>query len=442
MLLACGAHVKKIGPGQGEAARRAYNPLTIMIPETFLQLAVALGLGLLVGLQRERMDSAIAGIRTFPLITLFGAVAGMLGKVLGGWVVAAGLVAAAGLVTAGNLARMHKGEADPGQTTEFTALVMYGIGAWLVVGPRMAEAIVLGGVVAILLHLKQPLHQLAERMGEKDVRAIMQLVLLALVILPLVPDRTFGPYGVLNPFQIWWMVVLIVGLSLLGYVAYKIFGARAGAALGGVLGGIISSTATTVSYARRSKEDPESSRLAALVVVIASTVVFGRVLVEIAAVAHGSFADLAPPLAAMLGVMAALSAAVWLADRRSMAEPPEPGNPADLKSALFFGLVYAGVLLAVAFARDRFGTAGLYTVAAVSGLTDVDALTLSTSRLVDGGKLAAADGWRAILIAVLSNLVFKMGVVAVLGSRRMLGRIAVLFGAALLGGGVILWLWP
>lgn len=413
-----------------------------MLPDIFIQLAVALGLGLLVGLQRERMDSAIAGIRTFALITLFGAVAGQLGKTFGGWVVAVGLLAAAGLVTAGNLVRLPKGEADPGQTTEFTALVMYGIGAWLVVGPRMTEAVVLGGVVALLLHLKEPLHQLAGRMGEKDVRAIMQLVLIALVILPLLPDRTFGPYGVLNPYQIWWMVVLIVGLSLLGYVAYKLFGARAGAALGGVLGGLISSTATTVSYARRSKEDPESSRLAALVVVIASAVVFGRVLVEIGVVAWGSFLALAPPIGAMLGVMAVLAVSVWFLDRKKMAEPPEQGNPAELKSALFFGLVYAGVLLAVAFARDRFGTAGLYIVAAISGLTDVDALTLSTSRLVDGGRLDPGDGWRAILIGVLANLVFKMGIVAVLGSRRMLGRVAVLFGVALAGGAVIFLIWP
>lgn len=412
-----------------------------MLPDIFIQLGVALGLGLLVGLQRERMDSAIAGIRTFALITLFGAVAGQLGKTFGGWVVAVGLLAAAGLMTAGNLSRLSKGEADPGQTTEFTALVMYGIGAWLVIG-SMPVAIVLGGTVALLLHLREPLHEFAGRIGEKDVRAIMQIVLIALVILPLLPDRTFGPYGVLNPYQIWWMVVLIVGLSLLGYVAYKMFGAQVGAALGGVLGGVISSTATTVSYARWSKEDPESSRRAALVVVIASTVVFGRVLFEIGVVAWDSFLELAPPIASMLGVMVVLAVLVWFVDRKKAAGSLEQGNPANLKSAVFFGLVYAGALLAVAFARDRFGTAGLYTVAAISGLTDVDALTLSTSRLVDGGRLASGDGWRAILIATLSNLVFKTGIVAVLGSRRMLGRVAALFGVALASGVVILWVWP
>ena len=412
-----------------------------MLPAPFLQFAVALGLGLLVGLQRERMDSAIAGIRTFALITLFGAVAGQFGQVFGGWVVAVGLLAVAGLMTAGNLSRLPEGKAEPGQTTEFAAVLMYGIGAWVVVG-SMTQAVVLGGVVAVLLQLREPLHQFAGRMGEPDIKAIMQLVLIALVILPLLPDRTFGPYGVLNPYQVWWMVVLIVGLSLLGYVGYKLLGARAGTVLAGILGGVISSTATTASYARRTKQDPGISRLAALVVMIASAVVFARVLVEIAVAAHGSFLALAPPIAAMLGVAAALSILAWLIDRRATREPPVPGNPAELKSALFFGAIYAAVLLAVAFARDRFGTAGLYTVAALSGLTDVDALTLSTARLVDGGLLAPGDGWRAILLAVLSNLVFKAGIVAVLGSRRMLGRVAVLFAAVLAGGGAIWWLWP
>ncbi|HYO11796.1 MAG TPA: MgtC/SapB family protein [Thermoanaerobaculia bacterium] len=412
-----------------------------MIPDIYIRLAVALGLGLLVGLQRERVDSGVAGIRTFALITVFGAVVGQIGKTFGGWLVAVGLLAVAVLVTAGNLARLSKGEAEPGQTTEITALLMYGVGVWLVVG-SMPVAVVLAGVIALLLHLREPLHEFAGRMGEGDIRAIMQLVLIALVILPLLPDETFGPYDVLNPYQIWWMVVLIVGLSLLGYVAFKLFGAGAGAVLGGILGGLISSTATTVSYARRTKESPDLSRLAALVVMIASTVVFARVLVEIAAVAPGSFLALAPPLAAMLGVAVAVSVAFWFVGRGEDPDLPKPSNPAELKAAVTFGVLYAVVLLAVAFARDRFGTAGLYIVAVLSGLTDVDAITLSTSRLVGGGRLDPEVGWRAILIAALSNMVFKAGIVAVLGDRRLLGRIAVLFGAVVAGGGVILWLWP
>jgi uncharacterized membrane protein (DUF4010 family) len=412
-----------------------------VIPDPFLQLFVALGLGLLVGLQRERADPVIAGIRTFALITVLGALAALLGRSFGGWIVAVGLLVAAALVLSGNLVRLGRGDADPGQTTEFTALVMYCVGALAVVAP-LAVPVVLAGAVAVLLHFKEPLHRFVGRMGEQDIRAIMQLVLIALVILPILPDRPFGPYEVLNPYQIWWMVVLIVGLSLAGYVAYKLFGTKAGSALSGVLGGLISSTATTVSYARRTKETPESARLAALVIVIASAVVFGRVLVEMAVVAPSYLIYMGPPIAAMLGVAVLVSLVAWFFGRDRDAEPPEPGNPAELKSALVFGALYAGVLLAVAFARDRFGTAGLYTVAAISGLTDVDAITLSTSRLVAGGGLDPSTGWRAILLAGLSNLVFKAGIVAALGARALFGRIVLLFGLALAGGGVILWLWP
>jgi uncharacterized membrane protein (DUF4010 family) len=317
---------------------------------------------------------------------------------------------------------------------------MYGIGAWVVVG-SMAAAVVLGGVVAVLLQLREPLHQLAGRMGEQDIKAMMQLVLVALVILPLLPDRPYGPYGVLNPYQIWCMVVLIVGISLLGYVGYKLFGARAGTVVAGVLGGVISSTASTASYARRTRKDPAKSRLAALVVMIASAVAFVRVLAEIAVVAPRSFLALAPPVAAAFGVAAAVSVGAWLADRHDPEESPQPGNPAELRSALFFGALYAAVLLGMAFARDRFGMAGLYIVSAISGLADVDALTLSTARLVAAGRLAADPGWRAILVAVLANLVFKACLVAVLGSRRMLGWVAALFGVTLVGGGLVLWLW-
>jgi uncharacterized membrane protein (DUF4010 family) len=412
-----------------------------MPPTPFLQLAVALVLGLLVGLQRERTDSAIAGIRTFALITLLGTVAALLGKVFGGWVVAVGFLASAALVVSGNVVRMQSKEADPGQTTEFTALIMYGIGALVVIAP-MPIAVVLGGVVAVLLNLREPLHRFVGKMAEDDLRAIMQLALIALVILPVLPDRPMGPYDVLNPYQIWWMVVLIVGLSLAGYVGYKMFGAHGGAVVGGLLGGLISSTATTASYARRTREEPDSSRLAALVVVLAASVVFGRILVEIAAAAPRAFLALAPPIGTMLGVGAAISIGVWLGSRRNGSEPPKQANPAELKSALLFGAIYAAVLLAVAFARDRFGTAGLYTVAGLSGLTDVDAITLSTARLVEGGGLEPSTGWRAILIAALSNLVFKAGIVAVLGSRRLLWRVALLFGVLIAAGGVILWLWP
>ncbi|MGZ5021529.1 MAG: MgtC/SapB family protein [Chthoniobacterales bacterium] len=405
------------------------------------QLAVAFGLGLLLGLQRERAESSIGGIRTFPLIALFGTVCALLGKTFGGWLVAAGLLALVAIVLYSNFAKMKSGDIDPGMTTEVAALLLYGLGAYVVIG-SMIVAVVVGGAMAVLLQFKKPLHTLAGAIGERDMRAIMQFVLLSLVILPVLPHQDFGPYGVWNPFQIWLMVVLIVGISLTGYIAYKCLGTRRGTLLAGVLGGLISSTATTVSYARRTVENTNLANLATVVIVIASCVSLGRVLVEMAAVAPVAFASMAPPVAAILAVSIIIAAAIFLWQPSRDTQMPEQKNPAELKTAFIFAAIYAVVLVAVAVAKEHFGAAGFYTVAIVSGLTDMDAITLSSARLVESGRADPSTGWHAILIAAMSNLVFKFGTVSLLGDRSLTLRIAAVFGLILTCGGVVLWFWP
>ncbi|HEX7262162.1 MAG TPA: MgtC/SapB family protein, partial [Luteolibacter sp.] len=214
------------------------------------QLVVSLGLGMLLGLQRERTEHSIGGIRTFPFIALFGTVCAQIGEITGTWIIAAGLIALAALVITANLAKIKQADLDPGMTTEMATLLVYALGVLIVVGD-MTSAVVLGGGMALLLHYKGPLHDFARAVGERDMHAIIQFVLITMIILPVLPNENYGPYGVLNPFKIWLMVVLIVGISLCGYVAYKLFGARSGTLLGGIIGGLVSSTATTVSYARR-----------------------------------------------------------------------------------------------------------------------------------------------------------------------------------------------
>jgi uncharacterized membrane protein (DUF4010 family) len=389
----------------------------------FKVLGISLGLGLLVGLQRERSESRLGGLRTFPLVTIFGTITALIAQAVTGWVIAAGLVSLAVMILIGNLGAMHhdaSGTTDrSGVTTEIAMLVMYSIGAYLPYG-RPEIAIAVGAGVAVLLHYKKPLHGLADRLGDDDLRAIMQFALLSLVILPALPDRTYGPYDVLNPREIWLMVVLIVGLSLGGYIAYRFFGQQAGTVLGGVLGGLISSTATTVSYARRAASTPNASTLAAIVVTIASTIVYARLLLEVAVVAPAHLRAIAPPLLILFGVMLVLSLGLWYLNRNQQNEMPEQGNPSELKSALVFGAIYAVVVFAVAAAKTHFGERGLYVVAAISGLTDVDAITLSAMNLVNAGTLEARDGWRLVVIASTSNLIFKVGAVAALGSRRLL----------------------
>lgn len=412
--------------------------------ELFQTLAISLGLGLLVGLQRQHQNSRIAGIRTFPLFTVFGTVSAWLAQDFGGWIIAAGAVGTAAIVVVANLMQRRQEHVDVGQTTEAAILLMYAVGAYLVSG-NTAVAVTIGGSVAVLLHLKAPLHHAIARLGEKDLRAIMQFVVISLVILPVLPDRAYGPYQVLNPYNIWLMVVLIVGISLAGYFAYKIFGSKAGALLGGFLGGMISSTATTVSYAKRSKEAGKQQanyNLVALVIFIATAVSLLRIVIEISVVAPATLGKVAPPLVTLLLLMAILIIVGFLFKRSTIDQMPEHENPAQLKTAFIFGAVYVLVILATAAAKEHFGESGLYVVAVISGLTDVDAITLSTSRLMNNKTIELDTGWRVILVAALSNIAFKGAMVAILGNRALFIRVALLFGISLVAGALIVWLWP
>ncbi len=404
------------------------------------QLLISLALGMLIGLQRERVDVPLGGIRTFPLITLFGTISGQLAAVHGGWILGAGFLSLAAMLFLSNLPRIRDGEAS-GLTTEVAVLLLYALGAFLVLG-HMILTVVIGGVVALLLHWKAPLHDFARRVGDADMRAIMLFVLITMVILPVLPNQEFGPYGVFNPFEIWLMVALIVGISLAGYVAYKLFGSTGGVLLSGLLGGTISSTATTVSSARQVGAGGAGVNLASLLIMIASTVAVLRVVAEIGIVAGGSFAALGPPLGALLGAMTLISLGAWFFGRGQKAELPEQENPAQLKVALVFAAVYALIKLAVAAARDHFGASGLYAVGVISGLTDMDAITLSTARIVDSGQVDPATGWRTILIAAVSNLAFKAGAVALLGGTTLFLRVAALFGLSTAAAAAIFWFWP
>ena len=411
------------------------------------QFGIALALGLLVGLQRQHSQVAIAGVRTFPLITLYGALAALLDQThgAGGWILAAGCLSVLAPVTITLMIQLQRGDAAFGMTTEAAILMMFGIGAYLIGGDRIV-AVILGVGVAVLLQFKPELHRISDRLGDIDVRAIMQFALITCIVLPLLPNRAYGPLNVLNPFETWLMVVLMVGISLGGYLIYKFFGRDAGVVLGGLLGGAISSTATTFSYARRTHRRPAAATVATSVIMFASTVVYARVLLEISVVAPNYFARLAPPVIIMLTVSILASAGSWLRARRHSASMPPQSNPTELKSAIVFALLYSGVLFALAAAKVYFDGRGLFAIAIISGLTDMDAITLSTSRMVQGSaegpQIGVETGWKLIVVASMANLVFKGGVAAAIGGRPLAWRIALVFLPSLLAGGLLLWLWP
>jgi len=402
-------------------------------------ISIALGLGLLVGLQRERTSPWIAGIRTFALITLSGALAALLSERVGAWIVGATLLAVVAMAAIGNIAsRAHPKHV--GITTEIAIVVMFAVGVLCILGP-IEVALVVTGCVYVLLHAKAPLRKFVTSLGAKDLTAIAQLVLVSLVILPILPDRTFGPYDVLNPRNIWWMVMLVVTLSLAAYVAYKLVGSTVGVLVSGLLGGLISSTATTVSQSRLARGS-RSVDAACAVIIIASTVLYARILFLIGVTGPSFLRDAAFPIAVIAAVSIVLAVIAWMLARGKKGGAPDQRNPANLLSALIFGAIYAIVLLAVAAAKDRFGAAGIYATAAIGGLTDLDAITLSTTKLVADGGLEAATGWRAIVLATISNTIVKAGIVGAIAGMPLLRRIGALYGVIIAVSLLVMLLWP
>ena len=408
-------------------------------------LGIAFGLGLLVGLQREKANSELAGVRTFTLIAILGVLAGFLSRdyqnpfilpVLG--------VALTSLLVAANFIKIKVfTNPDVGQTTEVAALLMFAIGAYLVMGDRVL-GIVIGVSMSVLLYVKERLHGFINRLQEKDLSAIMTFAGISLVVLPILPNKTYGPYNVLNPQNIWLMITLIVGLSVLGYFIYKFVGKKLGIISNGVLGGLISSTATTVSYARKTVDTASISKMAAFVITVASAISLARVMVEIGVVIPEKLPVILLPLMVEFVVMALICLGMFYSINKDSKDDtmPEPENPAEFKSALVFGLLYGAILLAVAFANEEFGDDALYIVAIISGLTDVDAITLSLSQLIKIDALNVSTGWKLILLASLSNLAFKGVMAGILGTKQLAKWIALSFGIAIIVGIFLIWLWP
>jgi len=407
--------------------------------QVFQNFALAILLGALIGLERERSGGRIAGMRTFPLIALLGAVLGFVAELSGSpWIIAAGFLGVTALAVMGNLLRPRV-QATSGITTEITILLAYGVGA-LVHYRQALLAVAIAFAATAILYFKPHLHAFSRKIEQRDIYAVFQFGLVTFIILPVLPNKTFGPFDALNPFNIWLMVVLISGISLVGYVILKLVGSRWGGPVLGILGGLVSSTATTLAFSRRSSEDPDFSRTAAVVVVLASAVVMIRVAVEVAVINPALLLTVGIPIAVMLATGLAVGGVIWSRVRGEELAVHETKNPAELKSAIAFGLIYGIVLLAVSAGKHYFGSEGVYLVSFVSGLTDVDAITLSSARLSDQGVLGPMQARTAILLAIMANLIFKLALVRVIGTARMARWTALGFGAIFLAGAASLFL--
>ncbi|MCC6575205.1 MAG: MgtC/SapB family protein [Planctomycetes bacterium] len=420
-----------------------------------LGLGIGVAVGALVGIERERKAQndnkpAFGGIRTFPLIGLAGGLGALMADSLGVAALALPFLAVTALLVASYL-RQPRSEEKPrlGMTSEVAALVVFCIGALPFVEAvgldfrnRLILCCALGVVVMAALALREPLHKLAGKVSGEDMYATVRFALMAAVALPLLPDHDYGPYEVLNPFKIGLVVVLIAGISFFGYVAVRVLGPRKGIGITAIFGGLASSTAVTLSFSGRTKQQPEFIDAFALAIVLASTIMFPRLAVEISAVQMPLLARAAPSLGAMLGVGLIGCVVLWFLSGKKGAPgtakskkyhkakegeaPPaeesgEPrlNNPFSLKQALKLGLAYAVIRFVAAAAHDQFGSAGLFASSALAGLTDVDAITISVCRMFEKSAVQASDAVLAITLAALSNTLTKTGIAFFLGGRKL-----------------------
>lgn len=382
------------------------------------KFAISLVIGLLIGTERELSPSAKAGIRTFALVTLFGTLSGLLADTSNsGWIIAVGALLVGSMMIVAYQSDSIAGES--GSTTVIAVLVSYCLGTMVWYGYGQIAGM-LAIVTTLLLYFKAELHGVTHGLTRTDLVSILQFAVLSVIVLPILPDTNYGPFGTLNPHQTWLMVVLVSGVSLAGYLALRVVGERHGAPLLGLLGGLVSSTATTVVYSRNGRAHPEITRIAVIVILLANLMVLVRLMLVTAVVDIDVLPNLAPALGTglLLGLVGTFS--VWRNwSTTTGTAMPEISNPTELRTALGFGALYAIVLLMAAWLSDAAGTSGLYAVALFSGLTDVDAITLSSLRLHAMGTLTKPEAVTAIGIAVLSNITFKLGIVFTVGGPAM-----------------------
>ncbi len=408
--------------------------------EPWWRFGAALLVGALIGLEREFVqqrsgEREFAGIRTFSLMALLGAAAAYFAEGQGIWLFVVGYIGVALLVVVsyiGEVIRRH----EEGITTEVAALLTPILGAMMIWGrPEIGAA--LGVIIALILAMRPRLHGMARGMTGDDLRAILEFAIITAVILPLLPDRGFGPFGVLNPFQIWLIVVLVSAIGFLGYVLIKVLGAERGIGLTGVLGGLVSSTATTLSFAGRSRQQADLSPTLAQGILLASGVMFPRVLVWVGAVAPALLGSILWPILLMFLADLAIVAFLWRRGR-SPKNPEqaqvELANPLKLRTAISFGLIFAVVLVVVRAANEFLGSTGVYLASGLAAVTDVDSITLSTAQLAHSGALSAHTAATAIILATLVNTAAKGVMAWSLGSPALRRVVVRAFGLVVLVG--------
>jgi uncharacterized membrane protein (DUF4010 family) len=411
--------------------------------EQIFLLGIALAIGLLIGVERgwkyreAKEGERIAGLRTYGLIGLLGGVAGLLYQYLG--TVAFGFVFV-GFTAAATVAYaiQCRSNVDISITSLITMLLTFLLGT-LVALEHVNLATSIAITIAMLLRFKDVLHGWLRKLGTHELNAFLQLLLISVVLLPVLPDRGYGPWQVLNPYEIWWMVVLIASVSFVGYFAMKIAGPQKGVILTAMLAGMASSTALTLHFSHLYQKQPKMKNLLTSGILIACAMMFPRIVLISSLINPDLFSALLIPMVVMTLLTLFSAAVIWCKKgEQSSGELTHSINPLELKSALFFGVLLVLILLLGKAAIHHFGEIGLFFLAFVSGIVDVDPINLTMSRM-SITELPLDVAVLCILIASSTNTLVKAGLAVFVGGRGMGIRVFVPLLIAAGAGLLIAW---
>lgn len=401
-----------------------------------IRMLITIGSGLLIGLEREfsnqKENEIFVGIRTLSIVALIGFICAFLSFIIHPWLYAIGLVGVTVLAGISYWISAYKG--DIGSTTEFTTIAIYLIGGILFLG-HIEIGLALTVILLVLLSLKVKFKSIVGQITQKELYAFIRFVIISLLILPFLPNNNFGPFNVINLREIGWVIVLTSGVGFVGYILMKFIGSKRGILLTGILGGLVSSTVVSWVFSKKSKETPSYSSKYAIAIFAAAAIMVLRVFVWIFIFNKALINALLIPLIIIL-VAAVIVTLYFYNKQHTIQQPTEKlplGQPLNIREAFVFGVLYTGILILVSYASNTYGDSGLYITSAISGLTDIDAITISMSKL-GGDSVQILTAQNAILIATLANTIIKIGISLWFGSASLRKFVLLGYGIIFVGG--------
>ncbi len=409
--------------------------LTDLLGPYMLGVLVSLAIGLMLGLEREydkiKDEAGFAGIRTFPIVTILGFVMGSLSDTFSYWFLIIGLGSFILFLSIGQVLKVQR-EITLGITTNLALITTFVLGI-MVSQALYRDSVATAVIVVTLLSLKTTFRSIIQNITHQELFAFIKFVILALLILPFLPNKDYGANGLINPFEIGSIVVIVSFLNFIGYFLVKFVGSKKGILLTAILGGLISSTAVAWNYATRSKENPELSREYSSGIIMASAIMFPRLALLAALFNPALVVEMALPL--ILLTLICLIPAILLIkkDSKNADTKIELGNPLDILNAISFALIFVIILYAVYYGNEYLGESGLYYSSLIAGLADTTAITISMAKFaLDGIKLELSA--LVVIAATLSNTLVKMGIAFFRGSKTTGKLVVYVFGTLITVG--------